>query len=189
MHPLAHRSTLTGPGRLALIAAFGMGAVITLTGCAETTTGTVAPNAGSEIMTTAEPLAGTCAGVEITVDFGILGGDPIDDCVDIESTTSAVDVLSAAGVSVAGTVEYGNAVLCRVNDLPNATTPIRVEGHEPYIETCESMPPEFAYWDIWLKQGTGDWAYAMVGENEITVSPGDAIGLVFNTGTSTPAPQ
>lgn len=182
MHPLLH-PLLRGRNLVATAS------LLLLTGCAATSVDTTAPNAGSEVMTTAAPLAHACTGVEVSVDFGVLDAPAIDTCVDVTATTSAVDVLSAAGVTVAGTDEYGSAVLCRVNGLPSADVPITVSGHDPYTETCASMPPEFAYWDIWLKQGDGDWAYAMVGKNEITVSPGDSIGLVFNTGTSTPAPQ
>jgi hypothetical protein len=51
------------------------------------------------------------------------------------------------------------------------------------------MPPEFAYWALWVKQGNTDWGYAMVGVSDLTLKPGDSIGLVFTTGTSTPTPS
>ena len=189
MHSFAHRPFANSTGRWLAVAATTSSVLIAVTGCAGGVTTATAPNAGGEVMSTAEPVANACAGVQVLVDFGILSDEQIDVCVDVSTKTSAVTVLDSAGISVAGTEEYGNAVLCRVNGMPNAETPIVVSGHDPYIETCVSMPPEFAYWDVWLKTGGRDWEYAMVGESEIMVSPGDAIGLVFNTGTSTPAPQ
>jgi hypothetical protein len=51
------------------------------------------------------------------------------------------------------------------------------------------MPPEFAYWAVWVKQGTPDWQYAMVGAGDLTVRPGDSLGLAFTTGTTTPTPN
>jgi hypothetical protein len=171
------------------LAAISGSVLIALTACSAGESSVTAPNANDEVMTTAQPFTESCSGVEVFVDFGILSDEVIDVCVDVSAKTPAVSVLDSAGISVAGTEEYGNAVLCRVNGMPAAETPIVVSGHDPYNETCVSMPPEFAYWDVWLKQGGRDWEYAMVGKSEIMVSPGDAIGLVFNTGTSTPAPQ
>lgn len=163
--------------------------VLGLVACA--TGGAVAGPASldGEILTTAEPLAGDCAGVSVIVDFGILNSTRMSDCVEVTTETPAADILNRANVSLAGTDDYGDAVVCRVNDLPSATTPVAVDGHDPFIESCSSMPPEFAYWALWVKQGTPDWGYAMVGVSDLLLKPGESIGLVFTTGTTTPTPS
>jgi hypothetical protein len=140
-------------------------------------------------MTTSQPLVSSCAGVAVVVDFGILNESEIETCVDISAEAQALDVLSTAGVTVAGTDDYGTAVVCRVNDAPASDVPIVVEGYAPHTESCASMPPEFAYWAVWVKQGTPDWQYAMVGAGDLTVRPGDSLGLAFTTGTTTPTPN
>lgn len=142
-----------------------------------------------EILSTAQPLAGDCAGVSVVVDFGVLNATKIDECVDVVSETPATDILNRARVTLNGTDDYGDAVVCRVNSLPSASTPVTVDGHDPFIESCASMPPEFAYWALWVKQGVPDWGYAMVGVGDLVLKPGESIGLVFTTGTSTPTPS
>ena len=165
----------------------------TLAGCA---TGPASAGGGvgttsidGAVMSTAQPLTADCVGVRVIVDFGILDASPISECVDIDANSSAVDVLADAGVTLTGTADYGDAVVCRVNDLPNAIAPVQVDGHDPFTETCASMPPEFAYWALWVKQGSPDWGYALVGVTDLVLNPGESIGLVFTTGTSTPTPS
>jgi len=142
-----------------------------------------------EIMTTAAPLAGDCSGVRVIVDFGILNATKLEACVEVATEAPAADILNQARVTLAGTVDYGDAVVCRVNELPSASAPVTVDGHDPFTESCASMPPEFAYWALWVKQGTPDWGYATVGVSDLMLGPGESIGLVFTTGTSTPTPS
>ena len=115
--------------------------------------------------------------IEVYVDFGPLGGSKISECVPATGELSAFEVLNTAGFSLEGTQEYGDAVICRVNSLPDAK-----------VESCESMPPESAYWAILVKEHeivpmpfgiSGKWGWAQTGANEITLNPGDSIGLVF----------
>jgi hypothetical protein len=116
--------------------------------------------------------------VEVYIDFGPLnGGAKTSECVPVAGKTSAFDVLSLAGFTTEGTLEYGDAVICRVNNYPDITA-----------ETCEVMPPAEAYWAVLVKKHqiipmplgiTGQWGWAQTGANEIQLSPGDSIGLVF----------
>ena len=139
---------------LLLAALLGLGAV-----------GVVANNAGA-----------TC--VEVYVDFGPLDrGSIANQCILVTGETSAFDVLKIAGYTTDGTVEYGDAVLCRLNGLPDASA-----------ETCESMPSAESYWAVLVKEHqivpmplgiSGEWGWAQVGINEIYLGPGDSIGLVF----------
>ena len=116
--------------------------------------------------------------VEIYVDFGPLkNGEKIKECIAIDGKANALDLLDSAGFTTEGTVEYGDAVLCRLNNLPDATA-----------ETCESMPPAESYWAVLVKEHqvvpmplgiSGAWGWAQTGINEVYLEPGDAIGLVF----------
>lgn len=115
--------------------------------------------------------------VNVYVDFGPLGGAKVEKCIPTDGELSAFEVLNTAGFTLEGTQEYGDAVVCRVNDLPSAN-----------VESCESMPPASAYWAILIKEHqvvplpfgiSGEWGWAQTGANEITLNPGDSIGLVF----------
>lgn len=174
------RSAATGMVTLALIG---------LAGCSTGGATAGVTTVDGEILSTAAPLAGDCAGVTVIVDFGILNTMKIDECVEVTTETPAADILDQARITLAGTDEYGDAVVCRVNELPSASDTVTVDGYAPFTESCASMPPEFAYWALWVKQGTPDWGYAMVGVSDLTLKPGDSVGLVFTTGTSTPTPS
>lgn len=115
--------------------------------------------------------------IEVYVDYGPLGGSKLSQCITATGEVSAFDVLAEAGLTLEGTQEYGDAVVCRVNNLPR-----------PEVETCESMPPASAYWAILVKEHqvipmpfgiSGQWGWAQTGANEIVLNPGDSIGLVF----------
>ncbi len=188
MHQLPHCPIVKAPLRWWSGALAGITA-LTLAACSSPETIVGAPNPGGEVMTTSQPLVSACAGVAVVVDFGILDESQIETCVDITAEAPALDVLSAAGVTVTGTDDYGTAVVCRVNNAPAAGIPFAVEGFAPHTESCASMPPEFAYWAVWVKQGTPDWQYAMVGAGDLTVRSGDSLGLAFTTGTTTPTPN
>jgi hypothetical protein len=116
--------------------------------------------------------------VNVYVDFGPLdNGSKITTCIPASGETEALDILASANLVLEGTREYGNAVVCRINDLPNATA-----------ETCDAMPPEESYWAVLIKEHevipmpfntAGEWGWAQTGINEIHLHPGDSIGLVF----------
>lgn len=116
--------------------------------------------------------------VEIYLDYGPLNnGAKTTQCIDIEGEIPALEVLKLANLDIQGTQKYGNAVVCRVNELPDAS-----------VESCEDMPPEEAYWAVLLKEYehfpnpfdlVGEWGWAQTGIDQITLHNGDAIGLVF----------
>lgn len=132
---------------------------------------------------------GSCDGVTVEVNFGELG-ERIEKCVEINGTTEvAKDLLSQAGVSIEGTKEYGDAVVCRVNGFPSATEPLVLEGQEPHLETCEEFPPAFAYWALWVKNTPdAEWEYAMEGVSSLQLGKGQSIGLAFSVNGETPTP-
>lgn len=121
---------------------------------------------------------GNC--IEVYVDYGVLDNNKVvTDCVKVEGKIDAMTVLNAAGLYVHGTDKYGLQIVCRLNGLPKGGTPIGIEGHEDYIESCEDMPAEFAYWAILLRHGATHWAWADSGIVDIKLEAGDSIGLVF----------
>lgn len=152
--------------RIALISI----ALMTLTGCApeETYTGD-----------TAYLVTGECAGVEVAVNYGGLAKRS-SYCVEVSEPTAASEVLRLANIEVEGTATYPDQIVCRVNGLPSETDAIEIPGAEPHLETCENMPPEFAYWALWVRDGAQEWEYASEGVGTLVLEPGSSIGLAFS---------
>jgi hypothetical protein len=115
--------------------------------------------------------------INVYVDHGPLNnGAKLETCVPAGDTTSALEVLTLAGLKIEGTQKYGNAVVCRVDGYPDKS-----------VESCETMPPAKAYWAVIVKErqlipipfGLGStWGWAQTGVNEIYLDSGDSIGLV-----------
>ena len=133
----------------------------------------------------------SCDGVVVEVNFGILDAEQISTCVPIDgSEILAQDALTAAGVQIEGTVTYPDQIVCRVNSLPSATEPIEIAGQEPHLETCADMPPEFAYWALWVKNGDDSkWEYATEGAKTLMLKSGQSVGLAFASGDQAPTPS
>jgi hypothetical protein len=116
--------------------------------------------------------------VTLYVDYGPLGnGTQSTSCIPVSSKTNALDLLADAGLTIEGTQKYGNAIVCRINNRPDATT-----------ESCQEMPPAEAYWAVLVKEHeilpipfntAGAWGWAQTGIDQVYLEPGDAIGLVF----------
>lgn len=125
-----------------------------------------------------------CDGVEVQVNFGALNHDAITSCVNFEGTQIlAIDALHEAGVGVEGTLSYPEAIICRVNGLPASDVAIEVDGEQPYFESCQDMPPAFAYWALWVMSDSEvGWEYATEGASTLQLKRGESIGLAFATG-------
>jgi hypothetical protein len=132
-----------------------------------------------------------CDGVEVRVNFGILDQEKISSCVSFEGEQIlALEALHEAGVGVEGTLTYPEAIVCRVNGLPAAEVAIEVDGEEPHLETCEDMPPAFAYWALWvINDPEIGWEYAMEGASSLQLKRGQSIGLAFASGDQAPNPD
>jgi len=96
--------------------------------------------------------------------------------------------MKSANFKLEGTDKYGDAIVCRLNNLPKADQPIGIKGHEDYIESCKDMPAEFAYWAVLEKRKqplpnpadlNAKWAWAQVGVAELALNPGDSLAFVF----------
>ncbi|MWB98395.1 hypothetical protein [Agromyces seonyuensis] len=168
------------PAGLALVAG------LLLAGC----TAADSPAPASAEATASDAASAECAGVRVLVDFGGLDADPIDECVDADGTIAATDVLDEAGVTVEGSAEYGDQILCRVDGRPAADETVEVDGEEPFVESCASMPPAYAYWALWQRtEPDAEWGYAQEGVGTLQVEPGQSLGIVWTTGTETPTPE
>ncbi|HTL85737.1 MAG TPA: hypothetical protein VL856_11170, partial [Acidimicrobiia bacterium] len=77
--------------------------------------------------------ATTCAGVTVVVDFTHFGGNIERGCA--QHPSSGLDALHQAGFTTAGTTQYGDAFLCRIDNLPGAAE-----------EACTATPPSTSYW-------------------------------------------
>jgi predicted small secreted protein len=173
-------------------------AALLLAGCAETPAAgggpeihSIAPSA-SPTISVMPATAASCAklGVFVTVRFGILRAADVNLCAKTTEPITAAAALDKVGISVAGTQKYGDQVVCRVNGVPSASKPIDVPGHDPYSETCASMPAAYAYWAVWVRDSpTGTWDYAASSITSQQLKPGQTLGLKFTTGADTAPPQ
>ncbi len=145
--------------------------LLVLTGCAA-----AAPQ-DDPAPTTPAAVDGACTADEVAlvVEFGSLDADEIDTCA---PAGPAVDALEAAGITTEGTVDYGDQVVCRVDDLP-----------APDVESCATLPSD-AYWALWVKDtADSDWAYAEEGVATLQLTAGQSLGLVYTEGTDSVPPS
>lgn len=133
---------------------------------------------------------GSCDGVIVSVNYSGLA-ENTRQCIEIAGSSEvAKNILASAGVSIEGTKAFGDAVVCRVNNVPSATEPITVDGQDPYLETCEEMPPAFAYWGLWVKNSdAADWEYAMEGVGSLQLTKGQSLGLALSLSGQAPNPD
>ncbi len=165
--------------RLRTFSVAGIAALsLALAGCAATP--------ASEV-TTIDPATWDCKGVTVVVNYGILDGTDTAACVILDGdSANGLDVVHEAGFSTEGTGSYGDAIVCRVNDLPSVIKPVEVKDEPPFVETCIDMPPVYAFWTVWQKTSPdAEWDWATTGLNEVTVTPGESIGLVYTTTDNT----
>jgi hypothetical protein len=108
------------------------------------------------------------AGVLVYVDFGSFATGPEKGAQDIgcaptpggtqteSGTTSGVTALNAAGYSLDGTTQYGDAFVCRIG-----VTSLGVSSQEPTVakEACTSTPTK--YWSYWHSDaGSDTWSFS-----------------------------
>jgi hypothetical protein len=152
-----------------------LAAALTLSGCSTSTTDFASD--------------GSCDGVAVEINFSG-EAENIERCVVLNGNSeTAKNVLASAGISVEGTKAFGDAVVCRVNNVPSAEEELIIEGEDPYLETCEDMPAAFAYWALWVKESdSAEWGYAMEGISSLQLTKGQSVGLAFSLGGEAPTP-
>ena len=142
-------------------------ALLALAGCATTA------GAGSTPTPTASS-SGPCTGVTVVVDFGTFKKAPIHACA---VAGPATDVLTAAHIATAGSADYGDQAICRVDDLPS-----------PADESCAKLPSD-AYWALWVRDSSAaKWEYAQVGVTALQLTAGQSLGLVYTHGSDSTPP-
>lgn len=114
--------------------------------------------------------------VTVYVDYGSLDNNKkLAECIEVFGSTNASDIMNKSGIILEGTARWGDEVVCRVNGLPDATR-----------ENCDDMPPENAYWAVIVKPKASatnlfpKWGWAQTGINDVYLSAGDSVGLVFS---------
>ena len=133
---------------------------------------------------------GPCSGVKVIVDSGSLKQAAADKsvCVPVEAATPASKVLAEADIKTVGTEQYPNELVCRVNGVPAADFDITHKGGT-YREECKGMPAAFAYWSLWTKPASGEWAYAQEGLATLKVNPGESLELLYTVDGEPAAPK
>lgn len=133
---------------------------------------------------------GSCDGVEVVLNYSKLA-PKTRQCIAIDGNgETAKNILASAGIAIEGTRSYGDAVVCRVNEVPSDSEPLEIEGEEAYLETCEDMPAAFAYWGLWVKEDqNSEWAYAMEGIGTLPMKKGQSLGLAFSISGAAPTPD
>lgn len=113
--------------------------------------------------------------INLYVDYGSLDNNTkLTKCIDVSNKIIALDLLRKANFEIEGTKKYGLGVVCRVNGLPNAKT-----------ESCETMPPEKAYWALIIKEKQiipfprKEWGWGQLAIDQQYLNPGDSLGLVW----------
>ncbi|QKJ18540.1 hypothetical protein [Microbacterium hominis] len=180
---------MTSTRRLFPAAAAIAAALFALTACASgpAATETSAPAASSA---PAESV-GECSGVLVVIETGDL---EVEDspagstCIDTDEAIGASDALTEAGITVEGTEEFGDQVVCRVNGVPAEDLAIPAEDGSDYFETCASMPAAFAYWSLFTRPVAGQWGYATEGLATLELQPGESLALLFTLNGEPAAP-
>lgn len=129
---------------------------------------------------------GVCGGVTVVVDFGPLDEPSLGAC---STAGAASDILVQVGITTEGTVDYGDQVVCRVNDQPSPDEEVTIEGAPPFVESCQTLNAA-AYWALWVKNDPeSQWEYAQEGVNTLELSDGQSVGLVYTPGTESIPPR
>lgn len=185
-----YAGTVTSTTRLLTLFAAGALA-LGLSACASTGAAeraeTESPDPGQTLVD------GTCPtgkGVTLTVDASPLkGGSSQTWCYATTEKVTVADIVAAVGLSIEGTKQYGDQVICRVNGLPSASEPVGSAQDPAYVEKCEGMPAAFAYWALWAKPVGGAWDYAQEGVSTLTAQPGESVELLFTLDGAPAAPS
>ena len=157
-------------------------AAVALTGCVGETP---APSATASATTDA-PAAAGCDQVTVVVDFGVLDEQSILDCA---TAGPAQVVLDEAGITTVGTADYGDQVVCRVNNAPAPDQSVEIDGQAPFVESCLTLNAA-AYWALWIKPSAdAEWEYAQEGVNTLELAAGQWVGLVYTPGTESTPPE
>ncbi|MCU1568242.1 MAG: hypothetical protein JWQ56_3179, partial [Pseudarthrobacter sp.] len=166
------------------------GLLFSLAACSAPATQPAASEPASSAASSPSASDGPCTGVKVIVDSGSLKQAAADKsvCVPVDAATPASKVLEEADIKTVGTEQYPTELVCRVNGVPAADFDIAHKGGT-YREECKGMPAAFAYWSLWTKPASGDWAYAQEGLATLKVNPGESLELLYTVDGEPAAPK
>jgi hypothetical protein len=138
----------------------------------------------------AGPTQPTHSCVTLHVDYGISSKDPVfDACIPEFEKANAYGLLASWHFGYIGTKLQGPKEICRVYSTthyaPSSSLPIKIPGRGNYIEHCIDKPGSFAHWAVIIKRAGHEkskainWRYTNKKLWDITLYPGDGVGLVF----------
>lgn len=115
--------------------------------------------------------AGYCSGsgVNVVVDFGVLGGGIQKGC-DPSGNRNAALAFKNAGHTLTP-VQSQPAFVCRVDGLPDNRT-----------EACVVTPPADAYWGLYWSDGRSGWTYSSLAAGSLTVPAGATVAFSWQNG-------
>ncbi|WP_286139191.1 hypothetical protein [Arthrobacter sp. OV608] len=182
--------TLTKMRTAAASSLAAAGLLFSLAACSAPATQPAASEPASSAASSPSASDGPCTGVKVIVDSGSLKQAAADKsvCVPVDAATPASKVLEEADIKTVGTEQYPNELVCRVNGVPAADFDITHKGGT-YREECKGMPAAFAYWSLWTKPASGEWAYAQEGLATLKVNPGESLELLYTVDGEPAAPK
>ena len=114
------------------------------------------------------PACTTTAGVTVIVDFSHFGRAIERGCAPGQPA-SALAALRAAGFETAGTTRYGDAFVCRIDNLP-----------APKREACADTPPATSSWSFYnARANDPTWTYTSIGVLSYRPPSGSIIAFAF----------
>lgn len=183
--------TLTKTRTAAASSLAAAGLLLTLAACSTPAANQPNSSAPASSASASASASGSCSnGVLVVVDSGALKQAAADTsvCVPVNGPTAATKVLEQAKVKTEGTTQYPNEVVCRVNGVPAADFDIKHKDGT-YREDCSKMPAAFAYWGLWVKPVSGDWAFAQEGLATLQLKPGESFELLFTVDDQPASPS
>jgi hypothetical protein len=111
----------------------------------------------------------TTSGVTVIVDFTHFSGGKIERGCAPGQPANGLIALHAAGFATAGTVQYGDAFVCRIDGLPT-----------PKQDACAVTPSPSAFWAYWTaKPSDSAWTYSALGVLDFHPKPGTIEAFAF----------
>jgi hypothetical protein len=111
----------------------------------------------------------TTSGVTVIVDFTHFSGGRIERGCAPGRPANGLIALQDAGFATAGTVQYGDAFVCRIDGLPT-----------PKQDACAVTPSPSAFWAYWNAKPTDSaWTYSALGVLDYHPKPGTIEAFAF----------
>jgi len=110
-------------------------------------------------------------GVTVIVDFTHFPGGRVERGCAPGHPANGLTALHEAGFTSAGTAQYGDAFVCRIDGLPS-----------PKQEACAVTPSPTAYWAFWnARPSDTNWTYSNVGVLDFHPTAGSIEAFAFGS--------